>query len=184
MKVLDESGVKKIVKNYKDADKNINNNITQINSFLDYVKQTYDPTTNYGFALYGLSNKEDSLIIPITDDQHVCFTVEGTQSPILGKIYVNIKTAVFVNRLSVDVMVDKIATFHDSNGQFSLIIEQNPKDPVLIKPVINSNGNYLPGNDDGSIQLVKENNIQDIADKYGDGTYDAFAYDQFSNYSS
>ena len=78
MKVLDESGVKKIVKNYKDADKNINNNITQINSFLDYVKQTYDPTTNYGFALYGLSNKEDSLIIPITDDQHVCFTVEGT----------------------------------------------------------------------------------------------------------
>ena len=86
MKVLDESGVKKIVKNYKDADKNIKNSIAQINSFLNYVRRTYDPT-DYGFALYGLSNKEDSLIIPI-DETHLCFTVEGTESPILGKIYV------------------------------------------------------------------------------------------------
>ena len=184
MKVLDESGVKKIVKNYKDADKNINSNITQINSFLDYVKQTYDPTTNYGFALYGLSNKEDSLIIPINDDQHTCFTVEGTQNPILGKIYVNLNTAVFVNRLSLNSMADKFATFHDINGQFNLIIEQDYKNPVLIKPVINSNGNYLPGNDPGSIQLVKENNIQDIAATYGDGTYKLFGYNQFSDFRS
>lgn len=182
MKVLDESGVKKIVKDYKTADTNIKNNITQINSFLDHVEQTYDPT-DCGFALYGLSNKEDSLIIPI-DETHLCFTVEGTESPILGKIYAGMMCAVFVNGLSKAVMVDKFATFHDVNGQLCLIIEQDSENPVLIKPVINVNGTYLPDDNITSVQLVKEKYTYEIAEKYGDGNYNSFTYDEFSDYKS
>lgn len=181
MKVLDENGVKKIVKNYKDADKNIKNSITQINSFLNYVRRTYDPT-DYGFALYGLSNKEDSLIIPI-DETHLCFTVEGTQSPILGKIYAGIGCAVFVNGFSKSVMTDKFATFKNRNGQLCLIIEQDSENPVLIKPVINVNGTYLPSDKTISVQLVKEKYVYDIAGKYGNGSYHNFAYDEFSDYN-
>ena len=182
MKVLDESGVKKIVKNYKDADKNIKNSIAQINSFLNHVKRTYDPTDR-GFALYGLSNKENSLIIPI-DKTHLCFTVEGTQSPILGKIYAGIRCAVFVNGFSKSTMADKFATFKDTNGQLCLIIEQDSENPVLIKPVINVNGTYLPGDKTTSVHLVKEKYIYEIAEKYGNGRYDYFTYDEFSDYNS
>lgn len=182
MKVLDESGVKKIVKNYKDADNNIKNSITQINSFLNYVRRTYNPT-DCGFALYGLSNKEDSLIIPI-DETHLCFTVEGTQSPILGKIYAGIRCAVFVNGLSKSVMADKFATFKDMTGQLCLIIEQDSENPVLIKPVINVNGTYLPDDNTTSVHLVKEKYIYEIAEKYGNGRYDYFTYDEFSDYNS
>lgn len=182
MKVLDESGVKKIVKNYKDADNNIKNSITQINSFLSYVRRTYDPT-ECGFALYGVSNKEDSLIIPI-DETHLCFTVEGTQSPILGKIYAGIMCAVFVNGFSKNIMVDKFATFKNRRGQLCLIIEQDSENPVLIKPVININGTYLPNDTTSYVQLVKEKYIYDIAEKYGNGRYNVFTYDEFSDYSS
>ena len=182
MKVLDENGVKKIVKNYKDADNNIKNSITQINSFLNYVRRTYDPT-DCGFALYGLSNKEDSLIIPI-DETHLCFTVEGTQSPILGKIYAGIMCAVFVNGFSKNTMVDKFATFKDTNGQLCLIIEQDSENPVLIKPVINVNGTYLPDDNTISVRLVKEKYIYEIAEKYGNGRCNFFTYDEFSDYNS
>lgn len=182
MKVLDESGVKKIVKDYKTADANIKNRITQIDSFLNYVKRTYNPA-DCGFALYGLSNKENSLIIPI-DGTHLCFTVEGTESPILGKIYAGMGCAVFVNDLSKGAMVDKFATFNDTNGELYLIIEQDSKNPVLIKPVINVNGNYLPDDNTTSVQLVKEKYIYEIAEKYGDGSYNSFTYDKFSDYNS
>ena len=182
MKVLDESGVKKIVNDYKTADKNIKNSITHINSFLSYVRRTYDPTEG-GFALYGLSNKEDSLIIPI-DETHLCFTVEGTESPILGKIYAGIRCAVFVNGFSKSTMVDKFATFKNRRGQLCLIIEQDSKNPVLIKPVINVNGTYLPDDTYASVHLVKEKYIYEIAEKYGNGRYNSFTYDEFSDYIS
>ena len=81
-------------------------------------------------------------------------------------------------------MVDKFATFKDINGQLCLIVEQDSENPVLIKPVINVNGAYLPGDNTTSVHLVKEKYIYEIAEKYGNGRYNSFAYDEFSDYNS
>ena len=81
-------------------------------------------------------------------------------------------------------MVDKFATFKDTNGQLCLIIEQDSENPVLIKPVINVNGTYLPDDNTTSVHLVKEKYIYEIAEKYGNGRYNSFAYDEFSDYNS
>ena len=53
----------------------------------------------------------------------------------------------------------------------------------MIKPVINVNGTYLPNDKTMSVQLVKEKYVYDIAGKYGNGRYNNFAYDEFSDYS-
>ena len=54
----------------------------------------------------------------------------------------------------------------------------------MIKPVINVNGTYLPDDKITSVQLVKEKYIYEIAEKYGNGRYNFFTYDEFSDYNS
>lgn len=185
MKVLDESGVKKIVKNYKDADKNINSNITKIQNVLDKLTDRYD---SVGFATYGVSNAEGGLAIPLIDDISVCFVIEGTYRPIYGKIFPGQHTIVTRNQRSQDDLRAMVATTTNPDGTKYLIIsEATSSNDIVIKPIIRyNNGEYIDWSDNYTnpklyVQDVA-GDIAQIAKNIGNGKYEVFEFFDEANY--
>nr|UWD62754.1 MAG: hypothetical protein [Bacteriophage sp.] len=142
MKVLDESGVKKIVKDYKTADKNINNTLDKVNIHLQKLSNRYN---SVGFATYGISNAEGGLIIPIIPGISNCFIIEGTRKPFYAKIFAPEYNAVVRNDGSRDDLLNIAAIARSKNDKEYLIIASaNKSQPVVIKPVIDyNNGEYI-----------------------------------------
>ena len=179
MKVLDESGVKKIVKNYKDADKNIKNSITQLQSVLNRLIDRYD---SIGFATYGVSNAEGGLAIPLIDGISVCFVIEGTDRPIYGKIFPEQHVIVIRNQRSQDYLRTMVATTTSPNGTKYLIIsEASGSSDIVIKPIIRyNNGDYIDWSDDylNRKLYVQDVNgdIEQIAKTIGNGRYEGFTF--------
>lgn len=185
MKVLDESGVKKIVKNYKDADKNINNNISQLENVLNRLIDRYD---SIGFATYGVSNAENGLAIPLINGISVCFVIEGTDKPIYGKILPEDYSIIIRNQGSYDDLRNMVATTTSPDGTKYLIISQaSTSNDIVIKPVIRyNNGEYIDWSDDylnPKLYVQDVNgNIEQIAKKIGNGKYEVFSFFNESEY--
>ena len=185
MKVLDESGVKKIVKNYKDADNNIKNDISQLQYVLNRLIDRYD---SIGFATYGVSNAENGLAIPLIDGISVCFVIEGTDKPIYGKIFPKDYRIIIRNKGSYIDLRDMVATTTSPNGTKYLIIsEASTSNDIVIKPVIRyNNGEYIDWSDDYlnpklNVQDVN-GNIEQIAKTIGNGKYEVFSFFNESEY--
>lgn len=179
MKVLDERGVKKIVKNYKDADKNINNDISQLQNVLNRLIDRYD---SIGFATYGVSNAEGGLAIPLIDGISVCFVIEGTDKPIYGKILPGQHVIVIRNQRSQDYLRKMVATTTSLNGTKYLIISQaSSSNDIVIKPIIRyNNGEYIDWSDDDLnrklyVQDV-DGDIEQISKTIGNGQYEEFTF--------
>lgn len=185
MKVLDESGVKKIVKNYKDADKKINNNIFQLQYVLNRLIDRYD---SIGFATYGVSNAENGLAIPLIHGISVCFIIEGTDKPIYGKILPEQHCIITRNQGSQNDLRNMVAITTSPNGTKYLIIsEANISNNIVIKPVIKyNNGEYIDWSDDyynPKLYVQDVNgNIEQIAKKIGNGKLEAFSFFNESKY--
>ena len=185
MKVLDESGVKKIVKNYKDADKKIINNISQIQHVLNRLIDRYD---SIGFATYGVSNAEGGLAIPLISGISVCFVIEGTDKPIYGKILPGQHVIITRNRGSQNDLRNMVAITTSPNGTKYLIIsEASISNDIVIKPVIKyNNGEYIDWSDDylNPKLYVRDVNgdIEQIAKTIGNGRYEVFSFFNESEY--
>lgn len=185
MKVLDESGVKKIVKNYKDADKNINNNISQLQNVLNRLIDRYD---SIGFATYGVSNAEGGLAIPLVNGISVCFVIEGTDKPIYGKIFPGQHVIITRNRGSQNDLRKMVAITTSPNGTKYLIISQaSTSNDIVIKPVIRyNNGEYIDWSDDylNPKLYVQDVNgdIEQISKTIGNGQYEVFSFFNESDY--
>lgn len=185
MKVLDESGVKKIVKNYKDADKKINNNISQLQYVLNRLINRYD---SIGFATYGVSNAEGGLAIPLIDGISICFVIEGTDLPIYGKILPEQYTIFTRNQGSQDDLGKMVAITISPNGTKYLIISEASKsNNIVIKPVIKyNNGEYIDWSDDylNPKLYVQDVNgdIEQIAKTIGNGKLYVFDFFNETDY--
>lgn len=179
MKVLDENGVKKIVKNYKDADKNINSDITKIHDILNRLTDRY---TSMGFATYGISNTEGGLAIPLKNGTSVCFTIEGTNRPIYGKICIENNVIIVRNQGSEDDLKNMVATTVGKNGiNYLIISEAISSRDIVIKPIIRyNNGEYIAWDDATNESLYIDDvsgDITQIAQEIGKtGTYTPFKF--------
>lgn len=185
MKVLDERGVKKIVKNYKDADKKINNNISQLQYVLNRLINRYD---SIGFATYGVSNAEGGLAIPLIRGISVCFIIEGTDNPIYGKILPEQHVIITRNRGSQNNLGNMVAITTSPNGTKYLIISQaSTSNDIVIKPVIRyNNGEYIDWYDDYLnpklyVQAVN-GDIEQISKTIGNGQCEVFRFFNESDY--
>lgn len=184
MKVLDESGVKKIVKDYKTADKSIKNNISELQIMLQRLTDRFD---SIGFATYGVSNAEGGLAIPLMNGISVCFTIEGTNRPIYGKIQIERNIIVVRNKGSEDNLKNMVATTTSSDGTKYLIISQATfSTDIVIKPIIRyNNGEYISWEDatNDSLYVGDVNgDITHIAQTIGNGTYNKFNFVLESDY--
>ena len=172
MKVLDESGVKKIVKNYKDADKTIMSNINTMNNTLNGISIVFQAMLNrynsIGFATYGVSNEESGLIIPINGGQSNCYIIEGTAASFYCKIIIDANAAVVRTDNSAQTVETLVETIEDDqHNKFLIVAQANVTEPVVIKPIIDKSVEqyyfeYSPndeiGKSNGSLKDI-ENNI-------------------------
>lgn len=145
MKVLDESGVKKIVKDYKTADKTIMSNINTINNKLNGISAIFYAMLNryntIGFATYGVSNEESGLIIPIDGGQSNCYIIEGTITPFYCKIIIDANVAVVRTDNSAQTVKTLVETIEDDeHNKFLIVAQANVTEPVVIKPIIDKSG--------------------------------------------
>lgn len=141
MKVLDESGVKKIVKDYKTADKTINSNINIINNILNGVSSELQAMFNrynyFGFAIHGVSNEESGLIIPIDDGQPISYIIEGIHSLFYCKVNVDSNFAFVRTKYSEQTAETLIETIEDDDkNRFLIVAQADVTEPVVIKPII------------------------------------------------
>lgn len=179
MKVLDESGVKKIVKDYKTADTNIKNSISELQTIIQRLTDRFD---SIGFATYGVSNAECGLVIPLIHNISVCFTIEGTNRPIYGKICIEDNVIIVRNQGSEDDLKNMVATTVRKDGINCLIIsEAISSNDIVIKPIIRyNNGEYIAWDDatnDGLYVDDVNGDITQIAQEIGKtGTYTKFKF--------
>lgn len=179
MKVLDESGVKKIVKDYKTADTNIKYNISELQTV---IQRLTDRFNSIGFATYGVSNAEGGLAIPLKDGISVCFTIEGTNKPIYGKICIEDNIIIIRNQGSEDDLKNMVATTVGKNGiNYLIISEATSSNDIVIKPIIRyNNGEYIAWDDASNESLYVDDvsgDITQIAQEIGKtGTYTPFKF--------
>lgn len=179
MKVLDESGVKKIVDDYKTADTNIKHDISELQTVM---LRLIDRFNSIGFATYGVSNAGSGLAISLKDGISVCFTIEGTNKPIYGKICIEDHTIIIRNQGSEDDLKNMVATTVGKNGiNYLIISEATYSNDIVIKPIIRyNNGEYIAWDDASNESLYVDNvsgDITQIAQEIGKtGTYTPFKF--------
>lgn len=179
MKVLDESGVKKIVNDYKTADTNIKHDIYELQTV---IQRLTDRFNSIGFATYGVSNAEGGLAIPLKDGISVCFTIEGTNKPIYGKICIEDNVIIIRNQGSEDDLKNMVATTVGKNGiNYLIISEATSSNDIVIKPIIRyNNGEYIAWDDASNESLYVDDvsgDITQIAQEIGKtGTYTPFKF--------
>lgn len=179
MKVLDESGVKKIVNDYKTADTNIKHDISELQTV---IQRLTDRFNSIGFATYGVSNAEGGLAIPLKDGISVCFTIEGTNKPIYGKICIEDNIIIIRNQGSEDDLKNMVATTVGKNGiNYLIISEATSSNDIVIKPIIRyNNGEYIAWDDASNESLYVDDvsgDITQIAQEIGKtGTYTPFKF--------
>lgn len=183
MKVLDESGVKKIVNDYKTADDNIISTTNKISNALNNGNSRFRKLTTrvsaLGFATYGASNYNEGLVIPIDADSPNCFIIEGTGDFTYGKIYIERNTIIVRTNSSKASMDNLVAITKNSRGDKYLIVaEGRYSEPVVIKPILDSiNEIYINYSQilNNSFELgVSYGTLEDMARDIGDGTVNKF----------
>lgn len=120
MKVLDESGVKKIVKDYKTADTNIKNSI---NSFKTSITKKGDPLCN---MIFGSTHDSEQYYVSEYIDKNIPYILLMVSNPsiqLYGYIYVYQYMDVegTINKAQFISMTVEGSTYVTKNKPFSII---------------------------------------------------------------